>query len=83
MFLRNSLSISSMSSIPCDEVATQCPSTRPVLELLRYVPHQVTHKVKVKKFEFGLIVRIHLLLQVPGVLDRRRGVGCVGTTLLA
>jgi hypothetical protein len=79
MFLRNSLSINSTSSTPCDEVATWCPSTRPILELLRYAPHQVTQKLKVKKFEFGLIVRIHLLLRVPGVLDRRRGVGRVGS----
>jgi hypothetical protein len=79
IFLRNSLSVISISSTPCDEVAAWCPSTRPILELLQYAPHQVTQKLKVKKFEFGLIVRIHILLRVPGVLDRRRGVGCVGS----
>jgi hypothetical protein len=62
IFLRNSLSISSTSSMPCDKVAAWCPSTRPILELLRYAPHQVTQKLKVNKFEFGLIVRIQLLL---------------------
>jgi hypothetical protein len=76
MFLRNSLSISSMSSTPCDEVVSQCLSMRPGLELHRYAPHQVTQKLKVKKFEFGLIVRIHLLLWVPGVLDRRSTRAC-------
>jgi hypothetical protein len=75
------LSVSSRSSTPCDEVAARCPSTRPVLELLRYALHQVTQKLKVKKFEFGLIVRIQLLLRVPGLLDRRKCVGLWGATL--
>jgi hypothetical protein len=79
MFLRNSLSVNSTSSMPCNEVAARCPSTRPVLGLLRYVPHQVTQKLKVKKFEFGLIARIWLLLQIPVLLDRRKCVGRVGS----
>jgi hypothetical protein len=51
------------------------------LELLRYAPHQITQKLKVKKFEFGLIVRIQLLLRVPGILDRRKFVRWWGATL--
>jgi hypothetical protein len=78
MFLRNSLSVSSTSSMPCDEVATWCSSTRPILGAYFYALHQVTQKRKVKKFEFGLIVIIHLRLREIGVLDQRRGVGSIG-----
>jgi hypothetical protein len=58
------------------------PRVRGPLGLLRYALHQFTQKLKVKKFEFGLIVRIQLLLRVPGLLDRRKCVGLWGATLL-
>jgi hypothetical protein len=76
IFLRNSLSISSTSSMPCDKAVTWCPSERPILELFRYAPHQIAQKLKVKEFEFGLIVRIQLLLRVPGILDQESVLDC-------
>jgi hypothetical protein len=81
IFLRNSLSISSMISTPFDKEITWCPSMRPILELLQYALHKITQKLKVMKFEFGLIVRIQLLLWVPEILDRRKCVGLWGATL--
>jgi hypothetical protein len=81
IFLRNLLGINSTSSTPCDKVVARCPISRPVLEILRYAPHQITQKLKVKKFEFGLIVRIQLILWVPGIRDRRKCVGLWVATL--
>jgi hypothetical protein len=52
------------------------PEYEAVLERLRCAPHQITPKHKVKKFEFGLIVRIQHLLRVPGLLDRRSMLDC-------
>jgi hypothetical protein len=37
--LRNSLSISSMISMPCNKATARGPSTRHILELLWYAPH--------------------------------------------
>jgi hypothetical protein len=54
IFLRNSLSVTSMSSTPCDKAVTQCLSASPILELFWYAPHPIAQKLKVKEFEFGL-----------------------------
>jgi hypothetical protein len=82
IFLRNSLSVSSTSSMPCDKSVTQCPSVRPVLECLSML-HIFSQKLKVNEFELGLIVRIHPLLWVPGILDQGKCVGLWGSTLPA
>jgi hypothetical protein len=42
------------------------------MELLRYSLSLNTEKLKVKKFVFGLNVRIQLLLWVPGKMDRSK-----------
>jgi hypothetical protein len=65
IYLRNSLSISSTSSMPCDRAVVRCPSTRPISwSLLRYAPHLNTEKLKVNKFMFGLNVNIRAKVRI-------------------
>jgi hypothetical protein len=62
---RNSWSVSSMISAPCDMAVVWCPNTRPVLlEILRYDTHLNTNKLKVNKFVVGLNVKIHAKVRI-------------------
>jgi hypothetical protein len=62
---RNSLSISSTSSMLCDRVAIRCLSMRPILwSLLQYALHLNTEKLKVNRFLFGLNVSIHAKVRI-------------------
>jgi hypothetical protein len=77
IFLRKLLSVRSRSSTPCNKTAVQCPSKRLVLSCLicsAPLPRNLGQPICV-----NLSVGIRLLLQVPGLLDRRRGVGRVGS----
>jgi hypothetical protein len=53
IYLRNSLSVSSMSSTPYDRVVIRCPSTRPIFGAAS-VCSTLTEKLKVNKFVLAL-----------------------------
>jgi hypothetical protein len=70
-YQRNSLSISSTSSMPYDRVVVRCPSTRPILwSCFEYAPHINTEKLKVNRFMFGLngSIRAKVRILMPQTL---------------
>jgi hypothetical protein len=61
---RDSLSIGSTSSKPCDMVVVQCSSRRFIFGVVSVCSAPIYQEIKVNKFMLGLNVRIQLLLRV-------------------
>jgi hypothetical protein len=65
IYQRNSLSIISTSSIPCDREVAWCPEYEAhFMELLWSALHLNTEKIKVNMFMFGLIVSIRAKVRI-------------------